>query len=60
MKNTVTIITAADANAVISNWEAMISFRKNLKEKDPETFRDLMEDRRGDDIPPPAVRGYWQ
>jgi hypothetical protein len=59
MKNT-TITVNANANTVISNWEAMIAFRKMLKEEAPEKFQVLMEDRRGNDLPPPVARGYWQ
>jgi len=59
MKN-ITITTTAAAATAVSKWEAMIAFRKSLKEKEPEKFQALMEDRRGNDLPPPVVRGYWQ
>jgi hypothetical protein len=61
MKNiTTTITTTATTAKTINNWESMIAFRKSLKEAEPEKFRALMEDRRGNDLPPPVVRGYWQ
>jgi len=60
MKNTTIIATAAAASKTITNWEAMVAFRRKMKEEAPETFRELMEERRRDDLPAPTVRGYWQ